>query len=537
MVPAQSLFVSSRDGNDSGSGSLSDPLRSVGAAVSRAAPGQTIVLRGGTYHEFVTVPAAKSGITIQAYPHEGVWFDGTSPVSTWTRSGSTWVHAGWTTQFDHSESFTAGQSNPHGWAFVGPQNPMAAWPDGVWIDGKPLTQVGSAAQVAAGTFYVDYGSQQLLVGSDPGGHSVRASDISRAFLILAPGVTLQGFGVQHYATALPALGTVHAQAGGTTIRDMIVTENATQAITFSSGAGNLVDHVSATLNGMVGVGGNVADNLTIRNSVLSGNNEQRFNPSPSAAGSKITRSRHLTIVNNDFVDNQANGLWFDQSDVGFTIANNTFSGNAIAMQLELADTGIVANNVFDGGKYGAFIFDTGNVQIYNNSFIHHSVGAVFLSQDQRRQSDPTWYAINGDKRYPPGDPTNPWLLRNVTVANNVFLRAPEGGMFQVYALDRKTNIPVDRMNVTINGNQFTYRDVRAQPTMVGWGGGDSVTVTRYETPAALSAAKNRAWQNLQETAPGAGLVARSAPNVAVPLPSDVAAAIGVPAGTTHIGPF
>jgi trimeric autotransporter adhesin len=110
-------------------------------------------------------------------------------------------------------------------------------------------------------------------------------------------------------------------------------------------------------------------------------------------------------------------------------------------------------------------------------------------------------------------------------------------MFQVYALDRKTNIPADKMNLTINGNDFNTRDIKAQPTMVGWGGSDNVAVTRYETPAALAAAKNPSWRNLQDMATGSQVSLVSTDSVAVPLPAAVAASIGVPTGTKHVGPF
>jgi hypothetical protein len=79
--------------------------------------------------------------------------------------------------------------------------------------------------------------------------------------------------------------------------------------------------------------------------------------------------------------------------------------------------------------------------------------------------------------------------------------------------------------------------------MVGWGGGDDHTVTRYETPAALAAAKNSSWANLQVVGvvPGKAIAnvhaAPSSDSVAVPLPSDIAQAVGKPAGTKHIGTF
>ena len=53
-----------------------------------------------------------------------VWFDGSVPVTTWTQQGSTWVHSGWTAQFDHSASFTTGHISA-GVSIGGTQNGSA----------------------------------------------------------------------------------------------------------------------------------------------------------------------------------------------------------------------------------------------------------------------------------------------------------------------------------------------------------------------------------------------------------------------------
>ena len=289
-VPTNAIFVAP-NGNDAASGTRTGPLRTVSAAIAKAGSGATIVLRAGTYHESVTIPPAKGGITIQAYPSERVWFDGSTVVSGWTQVGRTWVHGGWTAHFDHSASFTHGDNSG---GFVNPAYPMAAWPDQVFINGVGLKQVRSAAQVGPGTFFVNYSARTLTIGTDPTGHEVRASDIERAFYVAAHAVTLRGFGVRRYATPLPQLGAVLLYGGGDVAQNLVVTGNATQGLSFS-GVGNLADHVTAADNGMVGIHANMADSFTIQNSLIAHNNVEHFNPSPSAAGVKITRSRGVTI--------------------------------------------------------------------------------------------------------------------------------------------------------------------------------------------------------------------------------------------------
>ena len=130
----------------------------------------------------------------------------------------------------------------------------------------------------------------------------------------------------------------------------------------------------------------------------------------------------------------------------------------------------------------------------------------------------------------------PWITQNIQVSNNVF---GNGGYFQLYALDGKTNRAVDTWHLTINGNLFNQRTAKTDPTMVAWGKGDNVTLERYETPTLLAAAKGSSAVNAQvDTArsittmgPDKTTYAASA----VPLPADVAAATGLTEGAKLLG--
>lgn len=512
-VPAGALFVAP-GGADSQSGSAGSPLRTVGAAVSRASAGQTIVLRSGTYNEQIFVAAGKS-VTVQAYPGESVWFDGSTPVTNWARTGSSWTATGWNAQFDHSASFTRG-SDAGG--FVNSSYPMAAWPDQMFVDGAKLRQVPAGSLPGPGQFSVNYAAHSLTLGSDPSGHDVRASNLEKAFVI-AGKVNLLGVGVRRYATPLPAIATVYYGGnGGGTVQNVVVQDNATQGLSLSA-PNATVDHVTAVNNGMTGIHSNNGVNLTIENSVISSNNSEHFNSAPAAAGMKVTRVRGLLVKNNDVFDNGACGLWTDVSVTNFTIVNNTVTNNVnCAVLVELSDTGIIANNRLSGSKDDLYIYDTGNVRVFNNQFAGSSRGSVFVSQDARRS----------------GDPNCPWIVRNLTIDNNVFAPGAPGSIFQFYVLDKATRTPADAMNIVIDGNQFMARTTSADPWAIAWGGGDNTALSLFATPSAFTDAKNKPWTNL---AVSPTLRSLAVTNVAVALPADVAAAIGVPAATRHMGPF
>lgn len=90
------LYVSPT-GSDSNPGTLAQPLATVQTAINTVSPGETIYIRGGTYHEEVSVSGlngtASNPIVITNYQDEKVLFDGSADLS--DLGGSDWqVHSG-----------------------------------------------------------------------------------------------------------------------------------------------------------------------------------------------------------------------------------------------------------------------------------------------------------------------------------------------------------------------------------------------------------------------------------------------------------
>jgi hypothetical protein len=72
-------------GSDSGTGSITSPLKSIQSAVNLATAGSTIYLRGGTYALSKNIQFSKSGTasapyTVSAYQSEKVVLDGEGMV-------------------------------------------------------------------------------------------------------------------------------------------------------------------------------------------------------------------------------------------------------------------------------------------------------------------------------------------------------------------------------------------------------------------------------------------------------------------------
>lgn len=180
-------------------------------------------------------------LTIQNYPGEAVWFDGSRQVSAWNPDGAQWRLDNWGYTFDHSPTYTAGapDSTEPGWSFVNAAAPMAAYPDQVFIDGAAQQQVKYRSEVVPGTFFVDTTNDKIYLGSNPTGRTVHSSALTTAITVRGAGSTVRGIGVRRYATSLPLMGTVRSLASGVTLENIVVSDNATQGLFIGANPGGI----------------------------------------------------------------------------------------------------------------------------------------------------------------------------------------------------------------------------------------------------------------------------------------------------------
>ena len=527
-IPAGAIFVA-QGGNNANPGTATSPKGSVAAAINAAPAGGTVVIRAGYYHEQLVITKA---VTLQSYPGEVVWFDGTVPVTGFTKSGTTWV-APWTVVHDHTLGYHTWENDTR---YLQPGYPLAAWPDQAYVNGTQLKQVAPSA-VVAGTFAVDYTNKRLIIGEDPAGKDIRAADLEQAIETQVPGVTIRGIGFRRYANPIMANGLIRVAKDNSRVENVRIDDAATIGLSIS---GNVkVDRVTINRAGMVAYMGHYADNSAITNSVASNNNYENFNNLPEAGGIKYTSSRFVTIQGNVVANsNMAKGIWLDESCYGINILSNTVtnSGRA-AIQVEISAKGVIADNRVSGGMMGIYLFDSGDFTVANNLAYDTTHADIYLSQDERRQAT---YSVGRDIRQPVPDPTNPWLLRNILVINNVMGKDTAPSYFQFYVLDKATRIDADAMNITLNGNLGVKKSLSTDATFIGWGGTDNVTVEKYDTGEAFNAAKGKTWRNAlvaAGTAVDEELRQAAASTIAVPLSDSVATLLGVPAGTARVGPL
>ena len=532
-VPAGALLVAP-NGSDTGAGTASSPFRTVQHAIDVAGNGATIVLRAGSYHESLTVPATKK-LTIQSYPKEAAYLDGSSVVKGWTQSGTTWVAGGWNHVFDSSPTYTrgAGDGSTPGWQWLNPSYPMAAHPDQVWIGNAAQQQVASRSQVRPGTFYYDTAGKTLVLGTNPGSQEVRASDLQKAISVQSAGFVLKGVGVRRYAPSVPDMGAVTAWKGGALFENVSFTDNATTGVSLG-GDGNTLRSVTAARNGLLGVHANYSDHPTLDGVLAADNNAEHFNTSPVSGGVKITRSRIIDIRDSAFLRNQAAGLWLDESVYGMTIAHNDAIGNAgNGISLEISSTATLVDNVASRNtSAGIKLNNISSAKVWNNT-LSDNARNLDITQDSRRGNNPSDAGHDPRQAFP--DPTMTWVTGPVTIRNNVISGGTGNCLLCVE--DYSHQLSAERMQISSDYNLYRRASASSPSWAVIWsrGAGDPAVYSTFS--AFTSATGQEAHSTIAENAPSLApsqLIA-SVVGAATALPGDIASLIGKPAGTVHVG--
>ena len=507
-APADARWVAP-EGDDTGPGTAEQPWRTLGWAVQNAPGGSTVVLRGGVYRETVEVPATRR-LTIQPAPGEAAWMSGSDEVDGWIADAGAWVHAGF------SSPFTAENLDP---TLVNATSPMAGDPDMVFVDDVPLAQVGSRAAVVPGTFFVDDLGHTLVIGDDPTGHLVEVATRSEALNVKSEGSVVRGIGFQHYATHISRLGAVKARAAGITFENDWFVDNAAAGLSVMA-SDVRVRSITATGNGQLGMRGDSADRLRVEDSLFRGNNRERFSAMAASGGIKVANSDGVVLRDNLAEDNLAHGLWFDLgSDSGTIVRNVSRRNTAAGIIIEMSVGEVVASNVTADNHTGIIISETSSAEVWNNTILG---------------GERSFYIVDGRREPLPVD---------ITLRNNVVSPRYTGSRPALIVDDVNMQRSGADMRVTSDRNAYYRRSTVDIPYLAAW----SNYPTSKWVMKTLAEVQSKTGQELTtritENSPTNPYVADAASGryglpagsslatAGVPLPSAVAAALGMPAGS------
>lgn len=534
-VPANAVVVST-SGSDANPGTATSPVATIAHAIAIAPSGGTVVVHGGTYRE--TLGMLSRPVTLQAWPHEQVWVKGSDVVTGFTASAGAWVRTGWNPAICHT-CFTT--------AALDPAYPAAGLPDQVFVDGTPLTQVRQRSLVVAGTFFVDTANQQLVLGSDPTGHTVEATVEEKAvqFNAGSDGSVVRGIGFAHYAAHynMDVPAAVIANTARITLDHVTVAWSASRAVSILA-ANAVVTDSTFLYSGATGVHANAAPGLVFERNRISFSNEQHFSIANSATGQiaamKVTHSRGVLVRDNEVRDNGANGVWFDLSSSNVAIVRNAIVDNAgHGIDYEVSTSGTIAGNVIArNGRDGVKISGSTNTDVWNNT-VADNVGAQIGVFDDPRSGNTTYQMSIG----------NTSDTANVRIVNNIFVAAPSstGALLNSYDATSPRHLTFTDM-VSVDDHNLWARASATTPAYFATWQPTLTSGMRSADLAAFQAKSAREATSIGNDAAASSVIFASpstddwgvrldGPGAAdaVTVPSAIATAMGVSPSGLHLG--
>lgn len=592
-------YVNVATGSDAAAGTLAAPFKTVQFALNQAPANSTVVVRAGVCNEGgdpgvqgdlgVVISegtvGAKAGITLMAYPGEEFWFDGTVPLTGWATSaikpGTPVWRAPYAFSFDRSVQFARGSVDGtaagYVWLNAGDaRGKIANVYDqlftvnaaGQWT---PLTPVATSAELAPGKFWVEgtltggttvdknvFNATAVYIGTDPASvTSIRCSNRTTCFTMLAQSFTLKGVGVRGYAAGNSDGGVVKVRRTGATVQDVTILESSGVALDVflnTRPGPTTFRRVTIQRAGLNCVHVEKGDGLSVFDSKFERSNTHNWNMAPAAGGMKITSSIGIRVWRSQFNFHNGDGFWcdasvFDTDVISCDSQNNNGHGFEYEISAKARFVDCLATNngkdcflnrCSDEVEFW-YCTGTGAAEVImdstqdNRGTVNGPVAGVF-GQDTR-------YAGKDDPVY--GTIGMYWWVSKVTVQNCVVVKpsvSASGGALRIRVQSITKTLP--EFGPVVNGN--LYSRISATAPATGW----VLITTGYSTFAAYKAAAVAAGVTMD--ANGINLDGHDVLNsdfslkaadetaalAVVPgMNSTIAALLGRPVGTKHVGAF
>ena len=374
---ATTYFVAP-NGSDAANGTSSDiPLKTIQKAVERAGPGDSVLIRAGTYREEIEVKnggTADKPLTIAGYKDELPVLKGSDIVTGWERhSEGIWKKTGWSinsqqvfVDFDERKPLPSlqqiGMPSRFYKAFEYPK-PV----------GKGIEDLGP------GSFYYDPAASTLYIrladGSDPNRHQIEVSTRKSLLRVTKPYVHLKGLAFRH-----SSVSAFMQQGGAVSLASYNVMEDCdVQWVDFAG------VNLGYQTEGVQVIGSNISNNgdsginapgsygFRIAGNTLANNNTRGFNPLWHAGGLKATTKAYGVVERNEVAGNNGSGIWFDYANGGqpIIVRNNFVHDNGpvdSAIFFEVSNNGQIYNNVLsNNARRGVYLSGADNTHVYNNT--------------------------------------------------------------------------------------------------------------------------------------------------------------------------
>ena len=515
------IHVSAEGGTDAGDGTAAKPFQSIGAALKAAGDGDTIELSNGTYREGEL--DVDKGVTIKAA-------EGAKPVLTGAEVPTGWSSGGdgkWSTGRDMVRFCTVCTINADP-----AKEGLAAHPEQVFVDGRPLTQVLSREEVTESTFFVDdpdpvtlknpennrdgynvkpHRGASYVIGVDPGQHQVEVVQHARALSFNADNITLSGLTVEKYSAVQrwdyedPEIGTISGGGAVVAAHGSPRIESSTFRYSSTAGALQVIDSTNAVVasnlfenNGSNAFGINDSSGAKVEGNLWRSNNTSGFISKDcgaycTLADTKITHSKNIRFASNtvdysatgvDISDpttydqNRSVGVWFDEGVMDSEIIGNYFVNVPVAIFNEVSANNLIASNIVAGAGVGIHVSGSNDTRVWNNT-VSHALTSLWVQEDTRSDGCNVRNAEGACVQVQKWSAEHglSWDTTNTTIMNNIFSSeqtAPKPGDEWRYSA---------MVQVIGGANQDGSRAVYANEMV---GAIDYDVYYRHENPATLS---------------------------------------------------
>lgn len=557
-IPAGAIFMDDT-GNDANAGTQAAPVKSINRAVALVPSGGTIVMRAGIYRGWYhnSTNTAHSivpkNVTIQNYPHEQVWFDGSDVVSSgWVSDGNGRWYRNWSTpQFCDGKYYEAPPTNqgtgPCARADMdsSPQAPIPGDPQMVFVDGAQLAQRPTLAEVNGWTFFYDWTARRIYVGGTPAGKTVELAVRPVAMVLGGAGNVIRGIGFRRFAGNefdgnATGAAVYMGGSGANKVENVVFTQNAARGLTISNPKpGSFVKSSVFAKNGYTALGanggtrGNTRNDFVMEGNVFDGNNAEQFGwtctASCSQANVKLAHMFGFRFKNNitqNAAGKLASGFWCDLDCREGVMVNNVSRNNGgYGIYYEVSSGGIIASNLVVGNGNAGIAVASATTKVWNNTLVDNLFG-VWVYDDRRARGVGGWNDVGPN-------------TSNVELVNNVISDQP-------YYLV-KTSDPTRDLSINTRPSQYYsqfdynayYRVNGPNQNLYNWIEGADVY---YKSSASFTAAKGWDSHAIDVSSGGDPFFVNQlsgdfrirsgswAYNSGKPLPAAIATILGLPAG-------
>ena len=426
---AGKIYYAAPDGRAEQSGESLENPTTINAAIERVKTGDAIILRGGIYRTGNLV--LNQGIIIQPYADEQPVLKGTFIAEKWENLGN----GLWTAKWDHLFP-----SKPQDWwrrNREGKKTPQHRFNnDMVFVDGKFLQSAGWEGEVTENSFYIDYESGTVYIGTDPANKLIEITAFDVALLRTTKdvhgkesdkkGPVIKGITFTQYAyRAIEIEGTDpeglsdEANHGKEVIGSVF--ENCT--ISYCSRVAGYFrgDHLimrsckvsDTSTEGVYLIG---SSDVLLEKNIFTRNNIEMITGYYPAAVKIFNQCYRVTCNDNIVIDlPYSNGIWYDVGNVDGRFINNWVEGvgninNPFSIErpwpsdngffFEISKGAVCAGNVFVNCDHGVWALNSSNVKFYQNTFIN-STACVSRNERSAAGDHFGWHSSTGpdvDKR-------------------------------------------------------------------------------------------------------------------------------------------